>query len=177
MRVESSSGARRQGVLNRCVASCRVVNCRMVSCFVTGCCVTVLTVGSLLLAGGCSSGVTVQGGSEDDDLFHERSQVAPAEQSSTVENLVRPRVVSSVGTVLPDGYVVTQEQFIMVEVLVDEQGGVSEARLLQPSGEEVLGQAALDAARRYRFTAGTVDGIAEPVWTSLPFRFRPDSPD
>ena len=154
-----------------------MANCRLVSRFVTGCCVTAIAVGSLLSAGGCSSGVKVQAGAEDDDLFHESPQVAPAEQSRTVENRVRPRVVSSVGTVLPDGYVVTQEQFIMVEVLVDEQGGVSEARLLQPSGEEVLDQAALDAARRYRFTAGTVDGIAEPVWASLPFRFQPDSPD
>ena len=162
MRLGTSSGTR-----HRCVVSCWVVSC----------CVTALAVGSLLLAGGCSSGVTVQAGSEDSDLFHERPEDAPAAQSSAVENLIRPRVVSSIGTVLPDGYVVTQEQFIMVEVLVDEQGGVSDARLLQPSGDEVLNRVALDAARQYRFTAGTVDGIAEPVWTSLPFRFRPDSPD
>jgi TonB family protein len=162
MRFGSSSGTRRRRVVSRCVV---------------GCCVTALAVGSLLLAGGCSSGVTVQAGSEDTDLFHERPQDAPTAQSSGVENLVRPRVVGAVAPVLPDGYVVTQEQFIMVEVLVDEQGGVSDARLLQPSGDEVLDQAALDAARQYRFTAGTVDGIAEPVWTSLPFRFRPDSPD
>ena len=172
MRVGSSSGARR-----RRVVSYRVVSYRVVNCCVVGCCVTVLAFGSLLSAGGCSSGVTVQGGSEDNDLFHERPQDAPVVPSSAVENLVRPHVVSSVGTVLPDGYVVIEEQFIMVEVLVDEQGGVSQARLLQPSDDEVLDQAALDAARQYRFTAGTVDGIAEPVWTSLPFRFRPDSPD
>jgi len=162
MRLGTSSGTRRSRVVGSDVAVC---------------CLAALAVGSLLLAGGCSSGVTVQAGSEDNDLFHERPQDAPAAQGSAVENLVRPRVVSSVGTVLPDGYVVTQEQFIMVEVLVDEQGGVSDARLLQPSGDEVLDRVALDAARQYRFTAGTVDGIAEPVWTSLPFRFRPDSPD
>jgi TonB family protein len=139
-----------------------------------GACLLALTVGAALMLAGCSSGVTVEASTEDSDLFHERPQAAPGGRADAPANLVRPRVVSAVAPVLPDGYVVTQEQFIMVEVLVDERGGVSQARLLQPAGEEALDQAALAAARQYRFTAGTVDGIAEPTWTSVPFRFRPD---
>lgn len=142
-----------------------------------GCGVLALALGSFLALAGCSSGVKVEASTEDSDLFHERPETAPGGQGSAPPNQVRPRVVSAVGPVLPDGYVVTQERFIMVEVLVDEQGGVAQARLLQPSGEEVLDQAALAAARQYRFTAGTVDGIAEPTWTTVPFRFRPEPAD
>ena len=110
------------------------------------CSAAALLIGSLLVFGACSSGVSVQANSEDTDLFHQRPQEAPGGQRETVENMVRPRVTRRVATVLPESYVITQERFVMVEVLVAENGKVTQARLLQPSEDDVLNQAAIEAA-------------------------------
>jgi len=59
----------------------------------------------------------------------------------------------------------------VVEALVDVDGSVADARILKPSGNASLDQAAVDAAMRARFTPAKQRDKAVRVWVSIPFRF------
>lgn len=59
----------------------------------------------------------------------------------------------------------------IVEVLVDTDGSVADARILKSSGDALLDEAAVDAALRATFTPGRQENRAVRVWVSIPFRF------
>jgi protein TonB len=62
---------------------------------------------------------------------------------------------------------------VVLEVLVDVDGRVSEARLVQSSGFERLDQAALAGVKNnYRFVPGTVDGKPQPMWYTFKFNWK-----
>jgi len=59
----------------------------------------------------------------------------------------------------------------VVEALVDIDGSVADARILKPSGNASLDQAAVDAAMRSKFSPAKQRDKAVRVWVSIPFRF------
>jgi protein TonB len=59
----------------------------------------------------------------------------------------------------------------VVEALVDVDGSVADARILKPSGNASLDQAAVDAAMRAKFSPAKQRDKAVRVWVSIPFRF------
>ncbi len=59
----------------------------------------------------------------------------------------------------------------VVEALVDVNGSVADARILKPSGNASLDQAAVDAAMRSKFSPARQRDKAVRVWVSIPFRF------
>ena len=59
----------------------------------------------------------------------------------------------------------------VVEALVDVDGSVADARILKPSGNASLDQAAVDAAMRAKFTPAKQRDKPVRVWVSIPFRF------
>jgi len=59
----------------------------------------------------------------------------------------------------------------VVEALVDVDGSVADARILKPSGNASLDQAAIDAAMRASFTPAYQRDKPVRVWVSIPFRF------
>jgi TonB family protein len=59
----------------------------------------------------------------------------------------------------------------VVEALVDVDGTVADARILKPSGNSSLDQAAVDAAMRATFSPARQRDKAVRVWVSIPFRF------
>jgi TonB family protein len=62
---------------------------------------------------------------------------------------------------------------VVVSLLVDEDGRVVEARLIQGVREGVgLHQVALDAARRARYRPATKNGVRVKMWTTLRIPFR-----
>ncbi len=59
----------------------------------------------------------------------------------------------------------------VVEALVDVDGSVADARILKPSGNASLDQAAVEAAMRAKFSPAKQRDKAVRVWVSIPFRF------
>jgi protein TonB len=59
----------------------------------------------------------------------------------------------------------------VVEALVDVDGSVADARILKPSGNASLDQAAVDAAMKAKFSPAKQRDMAVRVWVSIPFRF------
>lgn len=63
------------------------------------------------------------------------------------------------------------EGLVVVRVLVGKDGSVLDAVLDDRLQSPLLNAAALDGARRWRFTPALRSGHAVPVWTAIPFRF------
>jgi protein TonB len=59
----------------------------------------------------------------------------------------------------------------VVEALVDVDGSVADARILKPSGNASLDQAAVDAAMKATFKPAKQRDKEVRVWVSIPFRF------
>ena len=59
----------------------------------------------------------------------------------------------------------------VVEALVDVDGSVADARILKPSGNASLDQAAVDAAMKAKFSPAMQRDKPVRVWVSIPFRF------
>jgi protein TonB len=58
---------------------------------------------------------------------------------------------------------------VILTVLINVDGWVTDARVARSSGEPVLDRTALAAARKCRFVAATIDKVPVPSWE--PFRF------
>lgn len=58
---------------------------------------------------------------------------------------------------------------VILAVLIDVDGKVTDARVARSSGQPVLDQTALKSARKCHFVAATVDKVPVPSWE--PFRF------
>jgi len=62
---------------------------------------------------------------------------------------------------------------VILKVLVDVDGRVLEAQLVQSSGFPRLDQAALAGVKtNYRFTPGTVGGKPQQMWYTLKFNWK-----
>jgi protein TonB len=62
---------------------------------------------------------------------------------------------------------------VVLQVLVDTDGRVIDAKLLQSSGYDRLDQAALDGVKSdYRFVPGTVDGKPQQMWYTFKFNWK-----
>jgi len=61
---------------------------------------------------------------------------------------------------------------VVVAVVIDTVGSIASATILASSGSSMLDTAALDAARRFRFTPAYQRDRPVPVQTSIPFSFR-----
>jgi protein TonB len=61
----------------------------------------------------------------------------------------------------------------VVEALVDADGTVADTRVLKSSGSAILDQAAMDAARRAKFSPAQFQGEPARVWVSIPYMFKP----
>jgi len=64
------------------------------------------------------------------------------------------------------------EGTVVVSVLVDENGRVQEARVLEPIKKDFgLNQAALEVARGARYRPATKDGVRVKMWVRLKIPF------
>ncbi|HLI21725.1 MAG TPA: energy transducer TonB, partial [Stellaceae bacterium] len=62
---------------------------------------------------------------------------------------------------------------LILQVLVEADGRVSDSKLVQSSGFPVLDQAALAGVKtNYRFVPGTVGGTPQPMWFTFRFVWR-----
>ena len=62
----------------------------------------------------------------------------------------------------------------VVQITILEDGSVSDAKILQSSGNETLDQSALTAAKAFKFSPGKVENKAVKTQVSVPFQFRLD---
>jgi protein TonB len=61
----------------------------------------------------------------------------------------------------------------VLQVLVDASGHVTDSKLLQSSGSDLLDQAALAGVKtNYHFFPGTVDGKPQPMWFTFKFTWK-----
>jgi protein TonB len=61
---------------------------------------------------------------------------------------------------------------VVVRTLIGTDGHAQEVQLQQSSGFERLDQAALNAARQWRYVPGKRDGVPQAMWFNVPFTFQ-----
>ena len=61
---------------------------------------------------------------------------------------------------------------VLVRALIGTDGQAQDVQLAQSSGFERLDQAALKAARQWRYVPGKRDGVAQAMWFNIPFTFQ-----
>lgn len=61
---------------------------------------------------------------------------------------------------------------VVVRTLIGTDGQAQEVQLALSSGFERLDQAALNAARRWRYVPGKRDGVPQAMWFNIPFNFQ-----
>jgi len=67
------------------------------------------------------------------------------------------------------------EGLVETKLYIDKLGAVSKVEITQSSGRQDLDNAALEAARQYKFTPAKMNGAAVNSWVSVPFQFRMNS--
>jgi TonB family protein len=86
---------------------------------------------------------------------------------------VRPKLVDAPVPVYPEvARNAGIEGSAVVEALLNLDGSVMDARVLQSSGNQMLDAAAVEAALRARFTPAMQRDKPVRVWISMPYRFR-----
>ena len=60
---------------------------------------------------------------------------------------------------------------VMLRVFVNAQGQPEQIQIQQSSGFDRLDKAAVDAVRRWKFTPGSRNGVAEAMWNIVPINF------
>ena len=133
----------------------------------------------MLFVLGCGgrSSINVDASSDSQSLFHEERTVPDNTRSGADAEAVqfKARVVDYVAPEVPTAHEIAREVMAMINVLVAEDGAVMEAEVLQSTGDEVLDNAALAAARACTYEPAQNDGETVTAWLSVPFRFRPPS--
>ena len=62
---------------------------------------------------------------------------------------------------------------VVLQILIDPDGRVADAKLVQSSGFDRLDRAALQGVKtNYRFIPGTVDGKPQPMWLSIKYNWK-----
>ncbi|MBX3273416.1 MAG: TonB-dependent receptor [Sandaracinaceae bacterium] len=82
--------------------------------------------------------------------------------------LVAPRLIEAPEVSAPAGSALAADASVLVELTIDEDGGVAEATVIE-TPEPALGELVLEAARRARFAPATRDGV--PVRARVRFRY------
>ncbi|HEY3919894.1 MAG TPA: energy transducer TonB [Stellaceae bacterium] len=104
------------------------------------------------------------------------TNVAPATPAPTAPVRTTPHVDlahSSQPDYPPEARRLSEQGSLVLQVLVEPDGRVSDAKLVQSSGFPLLDQAALAGVKtNYRFTPGTVDGKPQPMWFTFRFVWR-----
>ncbi len=140
--------------------------------------------------GGFSVGVDMHGPATDtstlgqlldpplDDIHHDHSDHDPIEFRPVEEEFfdgVEPRVDLAElarNMVYPDlARRLGVQGMVVIKALIDERGRASVAKV-EVSDNRLLDQAALDAVRNTRFTPGSRNGTAVPVWMAIPVKFQ-----
>lgn len=65
-----------------------------------------------------------------------------------------------------------EQGVVLLSVLVNEQGGVSDVRVMTSSGSPILDEAATSAVKAWRFQPGRRGTQAVASWVQVPIRFR-----
>lgn len=66
-----------------------------------------------------------------------------------------------------------EEGRVLLQVLVDPDGRVIDAKVVQSSGYPRLDQAAIEGVKEdYHFVPGTIDGKPQPMWLTIPFVWK-----
>jgi protein TonB len=65
-----------------------------------------------------------------------------------------------------------EQGVVLLSILVNEQGGVSEVRVITSSGSSSLDEAATSAVKAWRFHPGRRGAQAVASWVQVPIRFR-----
>jgi TonB family protein len=61
---------------------------------------------------------------------------------------------------------------VELNILVDERGVVTDAKIVSGAGRMGLDEAAVDNAKRRRYRPATKDGVAVKVWMPLRVAFK-----
>lgn len=88
----------------------------------------------------------------------------------------QPQPIGRVNPVYP--YAARQKNLqgvVIVRFLVDAEGRVTKASVVEASPAQVFDQAALDAVRKWRFAPARLDGERVATWMSVPIRFKMDN--
>lgn len=64
-----------------------------------------------------------------------------------------------------------EEGTVLLKVLIQSNGQATEVEIKKSSGFERLDQAALEAAKKWSYQPGTVNGKATSMWFNIPIRF------
>jgi protein TonB len=64
------------------------------------------------------------------------------------------------------------EGIVILEILVDEKGGVEDITLFKSSGHKILDKAARASVKSWLFQPGTRDGQNIKMWVQVPIRFK-----
>jgi protein TonB len=73
----------------------------------------------------------------------------------------------------PEARRLGEQGSLVLQVLIQADGRVSDAKLVQSSGFAELDQAALAGVKtNYRFVPGTVGGTPQPMWFTFRFVWR-----
>jgi len=124
----------------------------------------------LLVAAGCSN-VNVDVDSEHQQP-HEK--IFPEEMEGRSADYVRPRVLEMPPAEYPaEATELDLAGMVMIRVLVGYDGEVAEAEVRQGL-HPVVDQAALEAARRGRYSPASESGVAVDGWVTVPFRYPPE---
>jgi protein TonB len=87
-----------------------------------------------------------------------------------VRGTTEPKKITHVNPVYPpDAQAAKVSGVVIIEVLIDAQGNVSEARVLR--SVPLLDQAAVDAVKQWKFTPTIVGGTAVPIVMTVTVRF------
>ena len=104
------------------------------------------------------------------------SQAAPQQAEKPPVDMkavdVEPRLIKAGTPVYPkDAAKAGQEGTVWVKVWVTAKGEPKDVEVLK-SENPVFNQAALDAAKEYRFTPAEIKGKPVAVWVTIPFKFK-----
>jgi protein TonB len=100
----------------------------------------------------------------------------PRAPALTAPATVQPRIDlahSSQPEYPPQSRRLGEQGSLVLQVMVDASGRVTDSKLVQSSGSQRLDQAALDGVKAsYRFFPGTLDGKPQPMWFTFKFTWK-----
>lgn len=105
-----------------------------------------------------------------DFALEAKSETPSPETFRSVDN--EPEIIKQIEPAYPAGaYADKITGKVFVQLFVDVSGKVTQAKVSQSSGNQLLDDAAVEAGRKFEFKPATKDGHPVGVWVSLPFVF------
>jgi periplasmic protein TonB len=100
----------------------------------------------------------------------------PPAPAPTAPATVQPRIDlahSSQPEYPPQSRRLGEQGSLVLQVMVDASGRITDSKLVQSSGSQRLDQAALEGVKtNYHFFPGTVDGKPQPMWFTFKFTWK-----